>query len=271
MKETRIPRALAAALIAGTLALAGCATPVRDTGHLDRFGVNDLSPKSDLFLAIDSDEDFAFDHYFLTSAQAEERAKRGEDIKDFEAAGHRPEDVQPVLFVVPMPTWESERNMDEQAMENVLFTIRERTYRYLLRSYAHPVRVRYAYHPADPLIQNYRVITLDMAVTDHRKGSGIVRYLVGYGAGAAVLQIDGRIIEGTGERAREIGRFASRESHAGYPQGYMNPSVTKASYALRYVAEVAVNDLVAALREHLPGVRPIAGATAVAARPRPAE
>src|SRR5690606_27014092 len=111
-------------------------------------------------LHVTEDEDFALDKYFLTREQERLMRKRDLPIPNAEADGVDLETAQPVLFIVLPPVWASDLRLDPEQEDEVIFTIRERFYRYLLREYPHPVRVRYSYIPTDPLMEGYRVINV---------------------------------------------------------------------------------------------------------------
>jgi hypothetical protein len=99
------------------------------------------------------------------------------------------------------------------------------------------------------------MLVVESAVTNVTKGSGFLRYIIGYGAGAASIQFEGRIYEGL-DKKKLVAEFAARESHAAYPQGFMNPAVWKASYTLKYASEATIRDVTEALPEVLPGITP---------------
>ncbi|MCC6547748.1 hypothetical protein IT570_11330 [Candidatus Sumerlaeota bacterium] len=124
--------------------------------------------------------------------------------------------------------------------KEVLFTIRERLYRYLLRSYPHPVRVRYAFSPTDGKLTGYRVITITSNVTSYSKGVGWMRYVFGWGAGEARIQIEGEILEGIGEGQVKIGEYVIRRGSGGFAQNGLNTKVLRADYCLKYAADEAI-------------------------------
>ncbi len=205
-------------------------------------------------MRVDSGQDFSIDQYFLTKQEMKELAKKHQNVPNAEADGIDLEAAQAVLFVVDKPIWQASERLTVEEEEDVLFTLRERLYRYLLRSYPHPVRVRYAYTPDDPLTEDYRVISVQSTVTDIEKGSPFLRYVIGYGAGATELQIEGRITEGVEEK-NTMGEFALRERHGGYPNGFMNPSVMKPAYCLKYAAERSIERLSKGLRAEIPAAQ----------------
>lgn len=162
---------------------------------------------------------------------------------------------RPAVFIVPEPRWMVPGVLADapERRDDVLFTVRERFYRYLLRAYPHPVRVRYAWRPSDGLLEGYRVYTVETAVTDVHAGTPWLRYLVGYGAGAVEIQIEGRIWEGIGER-RLVGESVLREWHSGYAQNGLNTQVLRVDYCLRYAAEEVILEFTPHLPRFIDGV-----------------
>ncbi len=159
---------------------------------------------------------------------------------------------QPMLLVIAEPQWAAPPVMQQDDRDEVRFVLRERLYRYALRAYPHPVRVRWAYDPRDPLTRNHRIVTLQTRITDVGTGNGLARYLLGFGLGAASVQFEGEFLEGAVER-HPIGAFVVRTAHAGYSQWGMNPQVYLASYCAKYAIESGVWKVMEHLPEHLPG------------------
>ena len=245
-------RALLACLAA--LLLAGCSFPVLQTGYLDDYGSFNAVDERDVKVRLHTKEDFSLGKYLVTEERAKELEKEGLPVPDAAADGVNLSRGTPVVFVVEEPQWLAPPWKKEHEQE-ITFTLRERMYRYLLREYPHPVRVRYAYSAEDPLVRNHRMLVVESAVTHTTKGSGFLRYVIGYGAGAASLQYEGRIYEGL-DKKKLVAEFAARESHAAYPQGFMNLAVWQASYTLKYAAEATIRDVSGALPGIIPGIVP---------------
>ena len=167
-------------------------------------------------------------------------------------SGLDPSTSRPMLLIIAEPQWAAPLKMDADDRAEIQFVLRERLYRYALRAYPHPVRVRWAYDPRDPLTSDNRVVTLESRITDLGKGSGLARYLLGFGIGSTSVQFEGEFVEGVEER-RRLGAFVVRKSHAGYSQWGMNPQVYLASYCAKYAVESGVWSLMERLPEHLPG------------------
>ncbi len=253
------------ALLALALLAAGCAGNIRPTGYLDDYGKLGETDTRKVFTHLVEEQDDSLDGYYLTREQLRKLEKKGEPVPQAEADGVDLDSAQPVLFVVDKPVWRASTRLKQEDEEKVLFTIRERFYRYLLRQYPHPVRVRYAWVPEDSATEGYRVVTLESAVTDVKKGNGWLRYLVGYGAGTTILQMEGRLLDGTGDTT-VISEFAIREDHAGYPNGFFNPTVLSAGYCLRYGAEQAIERLTEEFRDTIPAATPAPHDPVVASR-----
>lgn len=248
-------RFLVLPLLAALSALAACAPfSIRETAFFpDRSGFETVKHKRVLVRA-HTEEDFSWAQYILSDEQIEKLEKKELPIPDPADDGVDIESAIPVLFIIAEPIWIAEPNSDRQR-DQVAFTLRERMYRYILREYPHPVRVRYAVGPDDPLLAGHRVLTIQSWITHVHRGSGFLRYAVGYGAGAAALQLEGRIVEGVGE-GPVVAEFIVRDSHAGYPQQMLNTRVTKSTYALRYAAEAAMRDFTETLPHVIPAVTP---------------
>lgn len=234
-----LPRLFSLSLLLGAVVLlaTACLSPVRKTGYLTG-GYKD-------FDALDEDGmRLRLAPEFVTERAALETVSQDSATS------------QPAVFIVPEPRWLVAHILPDapERREEVLFTIRERFYRYLLRAYPHPVRVRYAWRPSDMLLEGYRVYTIETAVTDVHPGTPWLRYLVGWGAGAVEIQIEGRIWEGVGER-RLVGEFVLREWHSGYAQNGLNTQVLRVDYCLRYAAEEVILAFTGQLPAHIEGVR----------------
>lgn len=224
-------------LLLSILLAAGCASPIRETGFLSG-GYTDFNAINEKTIRLRVDPELA-----------SRAGMRPLPVSNDQITSH------PAVFVILPPRWMEMRHLvdDETPRENVLFTVRERFYRYLLRAYPHPVRARYAIRSDDPIIAGYRVYNLETAVTHVQSGNRWLRYLVGYGAGAVHIQIEGRLVE-QGEAPRVVAEFVVREWHTGYAQNGMNTQVLRLDYCLRYAAEEAIARLAARLPEFFPGV-----------------
>jgi len=250
-------RALALPCLAGAALLCGCAGPVRPLGYLDDYGPFNSVDKKDLKVRVVAEQDASLDKYYLTKQELDRARRKKEPVPSPEADGVDLSKAQPVLFVVARPEWRADEHLRKpEDEEDVLFTMRERMYRYLLREYPHPVRVRYAYAPEETIVHGYRILTVESAITDVNPGNGWLRYLIGYGAGTAVFQMEGRIYEGEGEDRTLVAEYATREDHMGYPNGFLNPSVMRTGYCMKYGVEEAIGNLSKEFRKAIPAARP---------------
>ncbi len=227
----------------------GCATHVVDTGYLEggyeSFNIHDepevkIRLDEDFLNRVYTREDFPnteFEDYYRNVAMRDVPTTRS------------------TVFVVPEPTWLIEDPYpDEPARsESIIFTIRERIYRYLLRSYPHPTRVRYAFRRSELATLGSRVITITANVTDHKKGNGFLRYFVGWSLGKSKIQIEGEIFEGP-NREHKIGEYAIRKGHAAYAQNGWNVAVIDSCYCTRYAVEEAILDFTQALPLGIEGI-----------------
>lgn len=246
-------------LAASTLALSSCTRTVEPTGVLGDYSHFNAISDPDVKLRVHGWQDYTVDPLYLTRAQIREYHEDNRPVPIPDAIGITEENTQPTVFIVAPCEWRAAYDeFEPEEVDEILFTIRERTYRYLLRAYPHPVRVRYAMPLDDPKIQNHRILTVRTYLTEIDDGQAFWRYFLGYGAGAAVMQLEGRILEGVDEEEL-VAEFALRESHGGYPNGFFNPQVMSAPYCLNYAAEEAIGKLTSRVREFIPGVRPKPG------------
>ncbi len=236
--------ALPLVMIATALILSACTSRIRDTGT--------LPGGYESFNAVDTPTV----KIRLAAGDAPDPFPAGGNGLAEEAGG------QPLLFIVPPPAWKAGEDPwpeEPERLEDLLFTIRERLYRYILREYPHPARVRYAWQASDASLRGYRVLTVESAVTDYKEGNGLLRYLAGWGAGQSRLQLEGRIYEGPpGAQEGLLAEYVVRRGHGGYAQNGLNPAVLRADYTLRYAAEQAI----ALLTAEFPELIPPAGAAA---------
>lgn len=246
---------LAVAAVAA-LSLMGCSYPLQKTNYLPPSLAFDAVNTNSMQVGTAEKPDLTVDPYFLTKTEMRELADDGQPMPDPAALGLDMTNVQPTLFVVAEPQWlASPGDLDDKEREDILFTVRERLYRYLLREYPHPVRVRYSLVPDDPLVEGYRVLTLKTAVTHVKTGWGPARYFLGYGAGGTSLQLEGQFFEPQDD-AHPVAWFRVREDHGGYPMGFMNPRVFSATYCLKYATDKVIKKYTQDMRSTVPGFRP---------------
>jgi len=235
----------------------GCSTKIRPVG--------DIAKRSDSFttvnqpairISIAEPQDQTFAGLYLSKAQLTALAKSGEPIPTPTSLGLDTSTSQPLLLIIAPTEWKTALKMDEDDREEILFTTRERLYRYLLRAYPHPVRVRWAFDPRDPLLAGYRVVTVSSRITNVGTGESFSRYLIGYGLGATSVQIEGELMEGIDEKTL-LGEYVVRGRHGGYSQSGWNPDVFLASYCCKYAVDEAIANFTGELPAHLPGARPV--------------
>lgn len=173
--------------------------------------------------------------------------------------------TRPVVFVVPEVDWLVANVYKDKPeyRERIQFTARERLYRYLLRAYPDPTRVRYGWRRTDQDVENHRVIVVSANITDVRPGTGWMRYFMGWDAGQARIQLEGEIYDGA-DMTRKIGEFVVRRGSGGFAQSGSNLKVWKDIYCLQYATEEAVHELTSRLPEFIEGVQ-VLGSTRSAA------
>lgn len=248
-----LPIALAALMACS----AGCGSRIRNTGFLENYTHWNAINKRNIKLGLEPQAPgFAYTPPAKVSA----------DIPPPPVAVPTDGSVKPILFIVAPAKWDAKHlgSDDPKDEGEILFTVRERFYRYLLRSYPHPVRVRYAIRTDDPLLARHRVIVVSPRVTDFKKGSGTLRYLFGYGMGKARLQVEGQIFEGLEEK-KKIGEFAFRVAHQGYAQSGFNTDVLDDDYCLKYAAEEGILKLTHDMPKVLPAFQLVASPAAAVA------
>lgn len=275
MKFSVVRSSLLFTLLVACFALTGCYSRVRDTGYL-KGGYQDFNAIEVGFFKLRFDENSRY-----APAPTHERKLQKIDKKTGKETFvplplNDDETTRALAFIIPEPKWlaepfkvsdkEAKKAADAAAkagvqlqgppdrQKEILFTIRERLYRYLLRSYPHPVRVRYAYSPTEQKLSGYRIITITSNVTDYSKGIGWMRYGFGWGAGEARIQIEGEILEGIGEGQVKIGEYVIRRGSGAYAQNGLNTKVLRADYCLKYAAEEAILTLTQQLPYLMQGV-----------------
>ena len=251
-----------------SLAATACQAPVKPTSYLDSYDqfspVDEPESKLRYFAA----EDLSLDPY-LPSREVRRELKSDEKaVPSLKDAGLTDDDVQSVLFIVEPPLWTADAEFKSEEKDDLLFTLRERFYRYLLRTYPHPVRVRYAFDPSDPRVKGNRLVRVESAITDIEKGSGFLRYMIGYGAGRAVVQVEGRLW-GIDDEGGDLllGEFAFREGHGAYPNGFINVDVIDPAYCVKYAIDQGLKEFTPHLRGVIPGAVPLEKSEQQLARP----
>ncbi len=236
-------------LVTVPLLLTSCYSHVRNTGFLPG-GYEEFNAIEEGFLKLRFEESSRY-----TPALTHDRKLRKVDSKTGDVI-EQPllgddDTTRALAFILPETKWIAKdpyKGENAGKKDEILFTVRERLYRYLLRNYPHPVRVRYAFAPSDGKLRGYRVITFTSNVTNFTKGNGFMRYVFGWGAGEARIQIEGEIFEGLGDEQIKIGEYAIRRGSGGFAQNGLNTKVLKSDYCLKYAADEAI----AILTEQLP-------------------
>ena len=95
------------------------------------------------------------------------------------------------------------------------------------------------------------VYVLVVAVTEADPGIGVVRYVVGYYAGAAKMQAEFALRDARTNRL--MATFATRRAHAGDSYGGLNPRSMSAEYTLKKLTPGIARDAVAVMADILAG------------------
>lgn len=262
MKRLRgalVPARIAAVSLMGALLISStaCATKIRPAGEIAlRSNSFETVNQPAMRINIAQPQDQTFAPLYLSRAQIEALTENDEPVPTPTSLGIDTSTSQPLLLIIAPSEWKTSLKMDADDREEILFTTRERMYRYLLRAYPHPVRVRWAFDPRDPLLSGYRVVTVTSRITYVGTGESFSRYLVGYGLGATSVQIEGELLEGI-ENKSLLGEYVVRARHGGYSQSGWNPDVFLASYCCKYAVDEAIANFTGELPAHLPGARRI--------------
>jgi hypothetical protein len=146
--------------------------------------------------------------------------------------------IAPVSYVAPPvipPSLERE----------IAMLMRERLYIHALRAFA-PRLIITKTEETDKYTEiGYTVDTLSVAVTHVTRGNGLLRYVIGYGLGAATLQAEGVLRNAQTEE--HLLHFAVRISHGGNPSMGFNPRAMSSRHCLRLAADAAAHQIIRSL------------------------
>lgn len=239
----------------------GCVSTVKETGFLEH-GYSDFNvvENKDLRVRVIDPENWeepvvfaAFERELAVQREGEHfmvrPASLGDNFRE-QVTAH------PVVFIIPEPIWlvDDPYPGEPEKTDELTFTVRERLYRYLLRKYPHPTRVRYGCSRNDPKFKDHRFVTIQTYVTWYDKGIGFTRYILGWGIGQAGVQIEGDFIDGFVDDGKKIGEFAVRTQHGGFAQNGINVNVLKSNYCLKYASEEAIRMLTDQIPNIIPGI-----------------
>ncbi len=248
-------------LCAAPVFFLACATPVRETGFLEHgYQEFNVTNTDEMKVRIIDPENWEEPVVFAAYERELAIQRHGEQfvVRPAMLAGSFEELVtaHPVVFVIPEPIWNVDLPYPNKPDKNdeITFTVRERLYRYLLRKYPHPTRVRYACTSDDPMFENHRFITIQTHLTWYDKGFAPTRYVLGWGIGQASIQIEGDIFDGFPHDGKKIAEFAIRADHAGFAQNGLNVNVLDSAYCLKYAAEEAIRLFTEDLPRFVPGI-----------------
>lgn len=150
----------------------------------------------------------------------------------------------PEMVYVAAVQWVDDGNIEPPLKKELGNFLRQYFYHGLLRQNYFDIKL-----PQTENLQLYtenkpRLLILETAVTRIRKGSGLLRYFIGYGLGQSDLQIEGRLREEFG--GNEVMAFVMRYRHLGNAYMGKNPRASSSRYCLRLSMEavaLTVTDL----------------------------
>jgi hypothetical protein len=127
--------------------------------------------------------------------------------------------------------------IDAQTSDELTHLLRERLYWNLLKDLTGRAIITRDPNLGDYLTLGYRAVRLQTAITSLQRGVGVARYIVGYGLGDAVVQVEGRLID---QRTNKwLAEFALRVHHNGYPSWGWNPRALSARHCWRLALDEA--------------------------------
>ena len=141
----------------------------------------------------------------------------------------------PEMVYVASVNWLDEGKIDAALKKELGDFLRQYFYHGLLRQNYFDMKL-----PQTENIELYtenmpRILILETAITRIRKGSGFLRYAIGYGLGQSDLQVEGRLREEFS--GREVMAFVMRYRHLGNSYMGKNPRSASGRYCLRLSME----------------------------------
>ncbi len=141
----------------------------------------------------------------------------------------------PDVVYIPPVKWRNIPGIAPELQEELASFLRDYVYQGLLaENYYNMIMTKDARLDAYKLL-NYRIVFLEVAVTRIRKGSGLLRYFIGFGLGRSDLQIEGCLRDS--KTKRDIMAFVMRYRHLGNAYQGFNPRALSGRYCLRMSIE----------------------------------
>jgi hypothetical protein len=88
---------------------------------------------------------------------------------------------------------------------------------------------------------NYGIVKLRLELIDVAPGIGFVRWLIGYGVGGVLVQVEGSLVNAA--TGQTIARFIVKMRHSGQPYLGLNPRVFSTKYCFRNALDVASEEI----------------------------
>jgi len=207
---SRLPLALIALLAIGILS--GCGASFRPTGYLPSY-------KGLVFVGENSDLAYAIDQPLPADANC---------------AG---------LYLPPVVYRANILRGDAELRENIMEALQGRVFYWTKIRYQEAGLQVSNKEPnvADLALTGRQAYQLDIAVTEVRKGIGVLRWLIGMYLGASTFQVEG-YLRSLPER-KVIARYTCRVVFSGDSYFGLNPKSATARYCLRVSADWAARDI----------------------------
>jgi uncharacterized protein DUF4410 len=149
-----------------------------------------------------------------------------------------------VLYVAPVE-WKEKKTLFKRERKEIGKFLRNYFYQGLLYENFHEMILTKRKNLEAFKDMGYRINRLEISITHINRGTGIYRYLIGFGLGSSDLQIEGKILDN--ESGEEIMSFVSRCRHAGNSYNGMNPRSLSGMYCLKMSIEeetIKITDII---------------------------
>lgn len=149
-----------------------------------------------------------------------------------------------VLYIAPV-AYAAEPVIRPSLEQELSALLRERLYVHALRTFAPRLIITKTEDLDEYAEIGYTANTLSVAITHVTRGNGPLRYLVGFGLGAATLQVEGMLRDA--QTGAPLVELAIRVPHGGYPSMGINPRAISSRHCLRLATDVASGEIIHAL------------------------
>ena len=151
-----------------------------------------------------------------------------------------------VLYVHPVK-WSTDRHLSNKLRMEFERFLREYFYQGLLKDNDENMIITKRSYLESFQKQGLRIVDMELVITRMKPGSGLLRYLVGFGLGKTDLQIEGRLKEH--DEQKEIMAFIMRYRHLGNSYNGLNPRALSGSYCLKMSIEKIALSITGQIRE----------------------